>query len=222
MKLPTNWSYSRLKTYEQCPFKFRALHGGEYQISQEMTPALERGNRLHSVLEDYVRGREPILDPMFTRFGDYINAVREHPVKEVESEWSMDRHWVRTARWSNPSTWWRGKLDVFMQEGDKARVIDWKTGKIYPDNIDQVRLYAGVVLHRLPEIKEVRVELIYLDQYESREAIYEAKDKGALRSDFDRRVATMMSDTTWVKKPGPLCKWCPANKINGGPCDAGA
>lgn len=211
------WSYSRLADYEKCPAAYKWRHIDK--LPEEKGTALERGIKIHGQVEQFIlHGRE--LPPDFKRFHGYIDHVRQRPGLVVEEMWAHDRKWVPCAPKSEPA-WWRGKLDAYWLEGTTAHVVDWKTGRIYDSNRDQMRMYAGAVFAREPKVTDVVVELVYLDARESRAEDYRRQDHyEAIRTAYNDRVGRLEAEQEWRPLTGPYCRWCSFSKAKGGPCKA--
>lgn len=82
--------------------------------------------------------------------------------------------WEPTA-WVGSTTWVRIKLDALVfEEDNSARVIDYKTGKKWGNEIthgQQCLLYAIGTFYRYPEIEAVQTELWYLDKQQTTKKI---------------------------------------------------
>lgn len=207
-----SWSYSRLSDYETCPARYKARYIDK--IDEGPRPAADRGTELHQKIEDYLLGKADLPD-MFEPFKGYIDEIRAQPTLQIEGKWALDRDWQK-APWE--AGWWRGKLDAFWTEGEVAQVVDWKTGRVYDSNRDQMRLYATVARALYPEIEQVNVTLVYLDLREAIGDTFFADDTNAFRNQFTGRAARMEQDTTFAPRRNPFCKWCPLHPSKGGTC----
>ena len=212
------WSYSALGDYEKCPALYRYKH--VERLPEVKGPALDRGIKIHETIEHYIKGLSPELPSDFNRYKHLIDEVKGKPGLVVEDFWALNRSWQNTTPRADDA-WWRGKLDAYWREGDVAHVLDWKTGKIYDSNRDQMKLYAGVTLARDPEVSKVVVELVYLDAREAREEDYTREHFPLIQRDFNRRAYRIEEDKTFRARPGQPCKWCSFSKAKGGPCSAG-
>ena len=211
------WSYSKLADYEKCPQFYRLRHVDRHP--EPDSPAMLRGTKVHETVERYLLLRGALPDDL-KPFQGYMSDIRQRPGLVVEEMWAMTRAWAPCNPLAKPA-WWRGKLDAFWLDGTAAKVVDWKTGRMYPSNRDQMRLYAGAVMAREPAVERVSVELVYLDLRESVEQDYTREDFTAIRDDFTRRVAALEGDTKFALRPGKHCSWCAFAKSKGGPCSVG-
>ena len=218
MSKPFRWSYSALKDFERCP---RLYHWRRIQRIPEISPspALERGNLLHQKIEDYLMGKCD-LDKMFDRFKDYIDELKSKPGLEVEQLWALDRDWRST---SKDLAWLWIKMDAYHPIGKtRARVVDWKSGGIYGENAEQVRMYAIGAMSKSPKIKEVEVELCYLDQKQLHSETIKRREVAIHVSDFNKRAAAIEAETKFRPQTGKHCNWCAYSKAKGGECEASA
>ena len=162
------WSYSRLATFESCPKKAHFAY--VKRIKEPGNKAMDRGKDIHTMCEDYIRGRFETIPKELADFEEAFDVLKELHLKgyvTCEGDWAFDKDW-KQAPWFGETTWGRAKVDSFVHiDGtDTARVIDFKTGR-YDGNQEthreQCELYGAVVLERMPEIKTITTELWYLD-----------------------------------------------------------
>lgn len=218
-----HWTYSRLSDFEKCP----ALYEGRYlarwpDFKPEPKPAADRGTRLHELME-HAAGTGARLTGALTRWNPYILALRKDwPIVRVEQEVALDKHW-KPVPYKDPRMWWRGKLDVLALNlpAGRAKAVDWKSGQIYGSNADQVRLYAGVAFEYDPAIREVEVELVYLDQKKGISETIQRADWPDAKVDFSSRAHAMLSSRRFPLKPGAHCSYCEFGPRKGGPCPGG-
>ena len=67
------WSFSRIKSFEQCPKKFYHLKIVK-DYSESETDAMRYGTELHLAAEEYVRDGKP-LPPYFDFIADVLDAL---------------------------------------------------------------------------------------------------------------------------------------------------
>jgi hypothetical protein len=222
------WSYSQYSTYEQCPAKIK-YQKIDRVPEQGDRAALERGIAVHAVLEDIVKGKKSI-DALFTDTpgkptklptwkSEVITLLAEGAV--AEGEYSFTQSWTPT-QWFAPDAWVRGKLDA--QYGNT--IIDYKTGKRYPEHVNQANLYAAFEFAKHPELTEINVEFWYVDQpREHPDAkkvwMFKQEDQAQRINMWNHKVSAMMHDTIFPHRPGRHCAWCGFAKSKGGPCDLG-
>lgn len=206
-------SNSSIKAYEQCPFKFKLTRIDK--LGEPSGDAAERGKEIHAEFETAIVGL-PILDPQFTYWLDYIDVLRSK-LAQAEHKFAVTRDW-QTCDFDDDAAWLRGIYDAMYFENDTAHVLDWKTGK-ERDYMDQLKLYATVIMASHPNVNRVSMEVCYIDlQKRSSYGIVLREQLDGLKKWVTDRIAKIEADTVFAPKPDYGCKWCHFRKGNGGPC----
>lgn len=217
------WSYSRYSTYAQCPRKLK------WQVEKilpfKASPAMERGRVIHKQAEDYLKGKLlSVPEPLSSR-ADVLTALREmSPV--VEEKWGFARSWEPTGYFTKSGkaqTWLRGALDAGVDYGDRTfEAIDWKTGKKYDENEEQMELFGLLVLAKYPHIEHVTTRLSYVDMEPGPNSEVYAevtrKDFSSLVDKWEDKVRPMFLDQDFHPRANKMCRWCDFSRDNGGPC----
>lgn len=222
----TAWSYSRWADHAECPRRARLKHLDKVPESTEKPPAMARGEKIHKEAEDYVKGTIKRLPKSLENFSDEFKELKK--VKAItEGKWGLTLKWEPCDFFDWNNTWLRVVLDAHVKpESDYARVIDYKTGKVYGTNADQLELYAVAGFAYYPDVKMLRTELWYLDQGlllpDGDGGLFKRKDVAKLQKKWRERVIPMLRDKKFVPRPGPHCFRCAYSKKKGGPCEFGA
>ncbi len=208
------WSYSRLSTFESCPKK--AYYAYVKRIKEPGNKYMERGKTMHSMCEDYIRGRYEEIPKELADFEEAFDNLKELHLKgyvTCEGDWAFDKDW-KPAPWFGDTTWGRAKVDAFVYiDGQpNARVIDFKTGR-YDGNQEthreQCELYGAVVLERMPEVETITTELWYLDHGKIDRYEYSEDNITYKREKLNSRAVAMTEATEFPAKPSTFgCKWC--------------
>jgi hypothetical protein len=150
IKKITSWSFSRYSDYKQCPAKAKYKHID--RIKEPPNPAMARGAAIHTLAEEYIKGKGRTLPPELKLFEAEFKALRKQFKKSingmvVEDNWSFTSNWEETAWDDWIHCWVRIKLDCAHHEGDDILIVtDWKTGKfreeMNEDYVEQLELYA--------------------------------------------------------------------------------
>ena len=213
-----HWSYSSLATFEQCPRRwYHQYHDG---IRGKPTPAMDRGTKVHDQLEWALRAPDLRQRKKLGWVDKTVNRYRKMKGVLPEVSLNLTRHWRPIEHLPGdripPGTYVTGRLDVVAP----GFFADWKTGKIYPDkHADQMRLYA-IMLVSATGIAKWDSELVYVDQEHIEPISFEFDSIKESQRSWDERAQKIYKAKKFPKKPSPLCAWCPANRINGGPCTA--
>lgn len=216
----TAWSFSRWSDYRLCPAKFKYKH--LMKLPDPSGPAAARGNVVHKAAEDYI-GKKAKLTPELKNVKQELDFLRGAGAV-VEQDWGFKRDWQWIGRpgWFGDDVWFRMKADVVVAYDDNTGLLgDWKTGKMYFSNEEQVELFGAVGFMRFPEWTEVDVRLWYTDQPADDNEIrrvFTAAEGALIRKDWEKRVVPMFKDRRFAPTPNDKCRFCNFSKAKGGPC----
>lgn len=207
------WSYSALKVFEECPY--RAYIQRVKKVPEPSSPAADRGSAIHQEAEDYVNATLGEFPENLKKFKNEFEELRrlfEEAKVELEGEWGFTKDW-EPCGWMEGRTWARIKLDALVNESEtSARVIDYKTGKRYGNEIthsQQALLYAIATFLRYPNLEFVQTELWYLDKGETAKQTYTRKEAMAFFPGFNARAIKMTTETEFNPTPSKsACRWC--------------
>lgn len=211
------WSYSRLKSFEECPYK--VYIASVKKIQEPQGEAAARGEAIHKLGEDFVKGETQALAKEFAYFEvdmRKLRAMYQERKVEVEGEWGFTIDWQPTD-WMAGDCWARIKLDAIAFESEtSALVIDYKTGKKIGNEIahkQQGLLYAIGSFLRFPNLEFVRCEFWYVDQKERMTTSYTRVDALKWLPAFTRRGMLLTTNENWAPTPSPTaCRWCSYGK----------
>lgn len=214
------WSYSRYADYKQCPARFKYKH--LMKLPDPGNAAMERGNRIHKMAEDFIRAKIDLPEELAT-----VKTELEHLKDNMavpEENWGFKKTWDWIGRpgWFGDDVWFRAKTDVrLLYDDDTLLIIDWKTGKKYFSNEEQIELFALAGYRRFPMVTEVDARLLYTDspaEDNEIQRVYKPKELDAIQRDWDKRVKPIFVDRRFAPTPNDKCHWCPFSKAKGGPC----
>ena len=201
------WTYSRLDSFESCPKKFYHLNVVK-DFKDPPNEHSEWGTRVHTAFEDAVNKGTPLPDGMaqWQTLANKVAAISGD--KLTEHRFAIDKNF-KPVDWKDG--WSRGIADLVILRGDKAAVLDYKTGKRKPS--EQLLLYANYVYHHFPKVKEVRVGYVWLkdkriDWTPTKESTV-AETWQTLMPRV-RKLESAYERDSWPPKPSGLCRgWCP-------------
>ncbi len=234
IKNVTAWSFSRYNEYRKCPAltKYKVIERRKEPGNQ----AMERGNLIHKLAEDYIKGNIAKLPPELLQFKAEFAKLRKMykaPVKKiaVEDSWSFTKDWAKTTWDDWDHCWVRIKLDCAHQEADDVLIVtDWKTGKYREesneDYIEQLELYALAAFLWYDTVQTVKPRLAYLDLgmiYPEKpddiaKLTFTRADLPRLKKTWEKRTKPMMVDVTFAPRPSSACRWCHFSAAKSGPC----
>ena len=222
-------SYSSIKKYETCArwFYLEKI----LKIKVPSGPAAERGERIHKIAENYLKGKRKTLPNEFGDFRDDMAELKKQKGLMVEDDWAFDGYWERVT-WHHEDVYMRMKLDaMYPLKKDAMMIIDFKTGKIKEsEHVEQAGLYALGMFLQYPEMKRASVEFWYLDHDEVLVWQFKRKEMRALQQSWDFRLMRLNNDERFLPNPSGLCppslrnpdwKGCPFNCYNKGYCEHG-
>lgn len=243
VRMFTAWSFSRYKDHRTCPRQAHWKHILKKPILVEGTwyapndapksPAMKRGGDIHKEGEAFLKGKAGRVPASFKAFADEMRALKKAGAAS-EAKWGLNAAWRPIDFFDWARCWLRVILDARVSVSkQKARVIDFKTGKVYPDdNDEQMELYAISAFSHLAEAEEVDVELWYLDQPRGRLSLggsasiqnphvvtYRRKQMPAAQKKWMGKVIPIMTDKRFVPNQGRHCSWCDYSKRKGGECE---
>lgn len=215
------WSYSRWALYDLCPMKFKAKHIDK--IPEPGSPAMDRGDRVHKETAAFLKGTAAAPPPDVTHPFQLrlLNDVRAFDDKIVEEQWGYNAEWDPVG-WFDRMTWFRSVLDAgVLYEDMSAEALDWKTGKRYGSNDDQMETQAIAVFCRVKPIEHVTTRLVYFDVGDEEIAEFSRKDLNSLIEKWNGKVAPMFSDTLFPPRPNDKCHFCYISRSKLGICRFG-
>lgn len=206
------WSYSRMKGFETCPKQYYHVTVLKEHPFQE-TEATRYGTEFHKAAEDFMRDgtpvperfsfAQPILDALAQKKGDRHCELKMGLTADLEpcSFFAKD-------------VWFRGIVDLLIIDGDRAFIVDYKTGKSakYADK-GQLELMALSVFKHFPQVKRVKAGLVFVIADAMVKEDYHIDNESEMWTPWVLRYAAMEKAheaNVWNPKPSGLCrKHCP-------------
>ena len=215
------WSYSSIKTFDQCPKKYYHLKVVK-DFKDEDSTATIYGKELHTAAEEFIRDGTPI-PAKFSFLADTLKALSEIPGdKQCEIKLGVAKNEGRftPCDFFDKNVWWRGIADLLIinEETGVAHLIDYKTSKNakYADP-KQLDLLAGAVFLKYPKIVEIKAALLFVVCNDIVKKRYETLQTMALMRTMDNELARLevaMKTQVWNPISGPLCKFCPVTECS--------
>lgn len=212
--MKVQWSYSSLKTFQQCPKKYYHLKVAK-DIVDTGGEAAVYGTLVHKAAEDYVRDNVPIPEK-FSYMQPILDALIAIPGKkhcEIELGIKICKGKFEACAFDDPDYWWHGIADLAIIDGGLAWLVDYKTSKSakYAD-MKQLDLLAAGMFLRFPYLLEIRSALAFVV---SKEFIKKDHDRilheqyiQVMKPELDRLEAAF-DNKVWNPISGPLCGFCP-------------
>jgi len=204
------WSFSKIKSFEQCPKKFYHLKVAK-DYKEPETEAMLYGTAVHLAAEEYVRDGKP-LPPEYMYIKAPIDALcAKQGEKLCELEMGLTADLEPCGFWDD-DCWYRGIADLVIldKENKTAWVIDYKTGKNtrYADK-GQLELMALCVFKHFPEVETVKGGLLFVVCNELIRETYDSELAGEMwkkwLADYNRMEQAWKNDV-WNAHQSGLCK----------------
>lgn len=212
----TAWSYSSIKTFEQCPKKYFHLRVAK-DVKDEPGEAADYGTAVHLAAEEFIRDGKPIPEK-FAYIRPVVERLAALPGDKLAELKLGIRKDYSPCGFFDKDVWWRGIADLLVIDGHRAWCVDYKTGKSarYADT-KQLDLLAGAVFSHFPEVMKIKSSLIYVVSGELIPKTHVITERSQYLSVFDQQIDQLdaaMENGVWNPKSGPLCGWCPVTSCD--------
>lgn len=193
------YSYSSLAAHERCPTYFRARYIDK-SVPFESHPAIERGNAVHKALETSVQDRAEV--PSDVWLPDGLMPLLHEAGARAEVKYGMTEAGEPCDFWAE-GVLFRGAVDVEVRQGASVLLLDWKTGKVRPDDL-QADSYATLLRAGVPDL-QVTFTWVYVDAKTTRSAQpgMDAVDR------IRRAIEFAEEDSRYIPRPSWFCRFCP-------------
>jgi RecB family exonuclease len=207
----TAWSYSSIKTFEQCPKKYFHLKVVK-DVKDEPGEAADYGTAVHEAAELFITKGTPIPE----KFA-FMRPIVEPLAKKQGTKYAEIKIGVtsdmKPCGFFDKDVWYRGIADLLIVNGSKAWLVDYKTGKNakYAD-MKQLDLLAGAVFIHFPKVETINSALLYVVSQEMPRKTHQRENLATYMSVFDDQLESLsdaMNNGVWNAKSSALCGWCP-------------
>lgn len=155
------WSYSSLGLFQQCPKKYYHLRVVKDHKEPE-TEALSYGKLVHESAEFYIKEGRPI-PPQFSFIQEPLDSLKKLGGTYLcEHKMGLTRD-LEPCDFFAPDVWWRGVADLIIIDGNRAHLVDYKTGKSskYADT-KQLEILSLAMFKHFPELASIKAGLLFL------------------------------------------------------------
>ena len=206
------WSFSSLKTFQQCPKKYYHTKVAK-DVKEPDTQATLYGKSVHTVAEEYIRDGKPI-PPEYAYIQGVLDTLKAIPgEKHCELKLGLTKD-LKATEFDAPDAWWRGIADlvVINEEKQLAYSVDYKTSKSarYADT-KQLDLVALGIFAKFPNIVRVKSALAFVvsKEFVKAEHYAEMAPKYIEKPAQDvARIEAALQNGVWNPVQGPLCRFC--------------
>lgn len=207
------WSHSVLNSFETCPRRHKLTRITK-EVKEPQTEQTRHGNEVHRAFENAIKGVEP-LPAKYAQYQPLVRSCVAAPgEKLVEFKFALTDSYKPTAYFAK-DVWVRGVIDFALVRGDRAAVVDWKTGKPKPD-LDQLKLFALAMFAHRPTVTQISTGFAWVGHDLMVKESFDRQQFGELWSEFLPRVRRLQSAVErddFPPRPSGLCKdWCPVSR----------
>lgn len=213
MSAPTKaYSFSALNNFETCPKKYWHL-AIEKDYKEEEGEALIYGKRVHKALELLVKNGTPLPENI-AHMQKYVQKFIDSPMTKLpELQLCIDREYKPTSWKDWKGAMCRAMLDLVLMEGDRALIVDYKTGKMKDDGFTQLKLAAAMLLLHYPELQRISVAYLWTEHNgKMTHATFTREQTMEIWNELLPRVEkfqTAFRTTDYPANPSGLCrKYC--------------
>jgi hypothetical protein len=202
------WSYSSISLFQQCPRKFHRMRVAK-DIVEAPQAHLDYGKTVHKVAEDYVRDGT-VIPPQYNYIKPQVDMLKDMAGEKLcEHEMGLTKEF-EPCKFRDKNVWFRGIADLLIINGEKATIIDWKTGKTsrYADK-KQLELLSLLTFKHFPQVKSVKAGLVFLVAEDLVRAQFSADEQDTAWQkwivEINQLEASYANDM-WNPKPNFTCR----------------
>lgn len=206
------WSFSSLNAYETCPRRYYHVRVAR-DVKEPQTEALAWGNAVHKALEDAVNGR--MLTGSFQAYQPLVDKLKTAPGrKHTERKFGLTSGYKSTTFFAK-DVWFRGVIDLTVEQGSAVTILDYKTGKVREDG-DQLKLFAAAGFAQYPQATTIRTGYVWLAHDRITRRDFQRDELPLIWQEFVPRIERMKESEAadkWLPNPSGLCRrHCPVPK----------
>lgn len=202
-----------MSTFRNCPKQYYHLKVAQ-DVEDSKNEASIWGNDVHEAIEQRLKlgPIDGILSDKFIMYEAYCQAIeRCKGMMLVEQQMAITEN-LKRCDWYDSKAWVRCIVDVMHLEGDRALLMDHKTGKRKPDS-KQLKLSALIVFHTYPQVMKIKTGFFWLQVNAKDVENYTRDQIPELWQEFAGDLAAYReayASDTWQPRESGLCKgWCP-------------
>jgi hypothetical protein len=195
-------SYSAIKTWNVCPRQYYHKYVIK-SVKYEPSPALQKGQRVHEALEAAVKGDNQALAREKLWTPDGLLDLLQRGQAQAEVKLAMRRDGTPCDFWDK-TAWLRGAIDVELTTRRASLLLDWKTGKVYPDAL-QADMYVTMLRAKHGSNLKPTFYFVYVDQ----EVVISERPDTAAEERVRANIELVENDSHYHPRPCFACRWCP-------------
>jgi len=211
-------SYTQWSTFHECSRRYSLRYVQKIEPAGPKHEAATRGTDLHNAVEQYFAREVETLPPELLKYGQRFMGMRSQYEPIPELKFCVNKDWG-VVDWDAEDGYLRGVIDlIFLQNDKHIEVYEWKSGREWPDHVEQRNLYGFIALLLYPEHETCRVNNFYFDLNKEVDSLYTRSALLMYKDVWEQRLASLEAGP-YIPSPGFYCTWCPYSKDAGGPCE---
>jgi len=215
-------SYTQYSVFKDCGAKYKYQYI-ERRPKGPQGPSAARGTDIHSAVENIITGKSESMPEEHAHLSDYVPFFKKLSEKGARAEmpFILNDRWESVESVEDPAAYIRGFIDIIVppsKPDNTLYIYELKSGKEWPDHVDQRHFYATVALSIMPAARYAKVIGTYLDQGKNVTNLYDGKMLSAYKYVWSERFRVMDNHLSMVPSPSFKCSWCPYSADKGGPC----
>jgi len=209
-------SYSRVSCFKKCPAQFEFMYVDK-SVVDHGSDATRYGERVHKSLERYGEtGDEAELTKETKKWKLLVDKLLAYDGNKYFEYKMAITESLEPCDWMAEDVWFRGIADVLIVNGDKAYCLDWKTGKSRYEDVNQLKIFAAMVMFHFPEVNVVRADFFWLVEDRHTKVVFDRIHLKTLWGRMEEQFNAVQEAVdlgVFVAKPSRLCNWCAAKEI---------
>jgi hypothetical protein len=170
------------------------------------------GLEAHKVAEEYVRDGKA-LPPAYAYLQPLLAPLMEMPGdKYCEHKMGLTKD-LKPIGFMEKGVWWRGIADLLVVQDDKAKIIDYKTGKRRYADTKQLEILTLAVFKHFPDVQEVKTGLLFVVDHGFVPATFSREDESSMWDKWGEdiyQLESAYSNNVWNPVKNFTCnKFCP-------------
>lgn len=208
---PLPVSHSSLDKFNTCPKQFFEIKVAK-NFKDSKGEAAIWGDYVHKEFEVYLRAKGAHeLPENLTAYKEYLDAIlAQEGVLHVEHAMAVDAK-LQPCTFFAADVFLRGYADVLRIKGERAYILDHKTGK-RKRNSKQMKMMALLCFLLFPAVMRIRVGFAWLQEKATDAEEFTRSDISALWQEFlpdIKQFRDAFWTDTWQPRQSGLCHgWC--------------
>jgi hypothetical protein len=207
---PLPWSYTSLEDFVNCPRAYYEKRVAK-SVKEEKTEAIIWGEVVHKAFEERQRDGKPLPENLDDHEPFMLKLTTTPGELTTERKVALNKQ-MQPCGFFDADVWFRGVIDLSIVSGDKATLVDYKTGKPH-SKFNQLKLFALHTFAQYPNVDTVDVKFYWTQTMTTTGDKYARSMVNGLWREFLpnlKQYAQAFKEDVWQPRQSGLCNgWCP-------------